>query len=599
MRKGKKFLAVALSLAVTAAYTLAPASAFAASSTVEKEESVYVITDSSGAQSEVIVSDHLKNGANIDKINDKSNLSDIENVKGDEKYEKGTGSSLTWDAKGSDIYYQGTTSREVPVTMNVKYTLDGKEVSGSDLKDKSGDVTIEIKYNNNTSVNGTKVPFLVMSGFMVQDGCLTDITIDNGKVIDDGDKQMVVGLAAPGLAEDLDLSGEDIGLSDSVTIKGKADEFAVDDIMTIVTSSLFEDLDSGKFGDMNFDDEIAALDKGSKALVKGSKTLYEGLETMNDSMPELTEDVDQLTAGAQQLDQGITSLNTQLGQLIASIPGLHQISQGVLDGLNGIKDGLDGTSDKPGAIPTLEQTSEDMIGADGTGGTAADAKAVYDYLTEIAPIINANKEKLAKKDPKYGELANQIDDIKSKAEDVYQHTRQDGGKVDAVADKLQGASDALGGYDVTKQPSEQTSIIGNMAVLYMGMDSMNDSVDDLKAGLGALTTGAKDLADGEEALVSGAQQLAQGMEELQGQTGTLTSGVSKLDNGSLKLSQGMTKLYNQGIKKIVDLYNNDLKGLTSGLESMMDAGKEYKTFTLLPSGMDGSTKFIYKTPVTE
>ena len=89
------------------------------------------------------------------------------------------------------------------------------------------------------------------------------------------------------------------------------------------------------------------------------------------------------------------------------------------------------------------------------------------------------------------------------------------------------------------------------------------------------------------------------MEALQEQSGTLVNGVDQLDAGSLKVSKGMSELYNKGIKKIVDLYNNDLKGLTSGLSDMKNASRDYKTFTQLPAGMDGSTKFIYKTPVTE
>ena len=79
----------------------------------------------------------------------------------------------------------------------------------------------------------------------------------------------------------------------------------------------------------------------------------------------------------------------------------------------------------------------------------------------------------------------------------------------------------------------------------------------------------------------------------------LANGVSQLDAGSLKLSQGMTKLYKEGIKKIVDMYNDDLKGTLDSVDGMLDAGKGYKTFTKLPSGMDGNVKFIYKTDMTE
>ena len=100
-------------------------------------------------------------------------------------------------------------------------------------------------------------------------------------------------------------------------------------------------------------------------------------------------------------------------------------------------------------------------------------------------------------------------------------------------------------------------------------------------------------------LAGGAKQLADGMTRLSDSTETMVNGVYQLDNGAYKLRQGMSKLYNEGIKKIVDMYNDDLKGTLDRVDGMLDAGKGYKTFTKLPSGMDGSVKFIYKTDMTK
>ena len=614
-----RLLAVATAAATMVCMTLAPASVFAAP-TLEKEETVYVITDSTGAQNEVIVSDHLKNGMQLDNIDDKSNLTDIENVKGDEEFTKGTGSELTWQAKGNDIYYQGKTNREVPVTLDVTYTLDGKEVSAKDLDGASGDLEISIKYQNNTAFGSVKVPFIVMSGFIAQDNCLTHITVDHGKVIDDGEKQVVVGMAAPGLADNLGLSADDIGMGDSVLIKGKAKDFSVDDIMTIATSSVFSDLDSDKLGDLDFDDEINALDKGTRQLVKGSKLLYEGINTMSDEMPALTEGIDNLkngadkvnvgTKGAQQgataLYGGLLDVSTKLpgviSQLDAGTAGLKKGADALLGGLKQIKAGLDGTDDNPGIIETLEGVSNDLMGEDGNGGSFEEAKELYAYLSKVKGLVEANKEKIEDKGGDYKALADEIDHMIGNAKSLMETSKKDGMTVSGVADKLGDVSDSLGAYD-PEQGSQQKSLIGGATVIDNGLQQMNDMIKEketeLNQGLSALTQGASDLKAGEDALASGAQALADGMEELQSKSGDLVDGVDQLDEGSLKLSNGVAKLYKDGIKKIVDLYNDDLKGLSSGLNSSMDASADYKSFTLLPEGMDGNTKFIYKTPITE
>lgn len=125
----------------------------------DKDESVYLISDANGNVNKTIVVDHLKNKDKKDTLEDASNLSDIENVKGKEKFTQ-SGDKLTWQAGGKDIYYQGTATEEPHVTQKVTYYLDGKEISPEDLAGKSGKVKIRFDYTNTTSytetVNGEK-----------------------------------------------------------------------------------------------------------------------------------------------------------------------------------------------------------------------------------------------------------------------------------------------------------------------------------------------------------------------------------------------------------------------------------------------------------
>ena len=77
-----------------------------------KEETVYVKTDANGEEKTVIVSDWLKNFSGEAKIKDATDLTDVENVKGNETYKRGKKDSITWNANGKDIYYQGTSDKK-------------------------------------------------------------------------------------------------------------------------------------------------------------------------------------------------------------------------------------------------------------------------------------------------------------------------------------------------------------------------------------------------------------------------------------------------------------------------------------------------------
>ena len=140
-----------------------------------KDESVYVIADAAGTVQKVIVSDWIKNAAEADTLEDVSTLDEIENLKGDETFEETDDNGLAWAAGGHDIYYQGTSTQELPVTMSVTYYLDGEEMSPEEIAGKSGEVTIRYDFENHmeqeVELNGEKVslhvPFAVVTGWLL------------------------------------------------------------------------------------------------------------------------------------------------------------------------------------------------------------------------------------------------------------------------------------------------------------------------------------------------------------------------------------------------------------------------------------------------
>ena len=168
----------------------------------KKEETVYVFTDAKGSQKKITVSNWLKNENGDDTLQDETTLDDVQNVEGDETF-KQDGDKLTWDAKGNDIYYQGTTSKQAPVGVQIAYYLDGREVEPSDLAGKSGKVTIKIKYTNSQKDGDVYVPFTAMTGLVFSNDNVRNVKVDNGSVISTGKSTVVVGLGFPGLQDSL------------------------------------------------------------------------------------------------------------------------------------------------------------------------------------------------------------------------------------------------------------------------------------------------------------------------------------------------------------------------------------------------------------
>ncbi|MGN1132908.1 MAG: hypothetical protein ACI4RN_00475, partial [Oscillospiraceae bacterium] len=175
-----------------------------------KDETVYIKSDCQGNTNQIIVSDWLKNAGAKSTLKDKSNLKDIENVKGDEKFTQ-SGEDIDWTTAGKDIYYKGTSDAELPVDVSVIYRLDGKEVQPKDILGKSGKVSITYKYKNNkkvtTTVDGKKkevyLPVACIGGTLLDSEKFTNVKVTNGKVISNGSKLIVMGVALPGLAESL------------------------------------------------------------------------------------------------------------------------------------------------------------------------------------------------------------------------------------------------------------------------------------------------------------------------------------------------------------------------------------------------------------
>lgn len=329
-----------------------------------KEESVYVKADSSGTVKTTTVTEWLKNTGN-GTLADISDLKDIKNIKGDEEFQT-SGSDITWTANGDDIYYQGTTDKELPVGVSITYKLDGKEISAEDLKGKDGKVEIHIKYTNKSKgtkdVNGTDeelfTPFTMITAMLLPADKYENVQIDNGKVISDAERQIVVGLGFPGLQDSLNLEDSDIEIPEEVTITADVKDASIEPSITVATTDFLQDVDLDDMDELSglsesmdeLDDATNQLVDGSKEAADGASQLAEGAGTLKDGTSQLAAGVSTLVSkiptlvsGVSALDTGAESLQTGVGTLQASVDHKAQSEKdqsGLVEGAETLNHGV-------------------------------------------------------------------------------------------------------------------------------------------------------------------------------------------------------------------------------------------------------------------
>ena len=532
---------------------------------LSKEETVYVMADATGAVNKVIVSDWLKNGNEDSQIKDETVLKDIKNVKGNESYNMEADGSCVWDAEGHDIYYQGTTDKKPPVDLKVSYTLDGQAISASEIAGKSGKVTIRFDYTNNEKksvrVNGRQeelfVPFAMLTGMIMDNEVFSNIEVTNGKIVNEGEKTIVTGLAFPGLADDLGLTNSsDIDIPGYFEVTADVKDFAMKNTITVGTTSVFDTFNTDKFDSGELRSDVDKLTDGMEDLIDGSSELYDGVQKLLDGTDELEAGVYKLASGSSQLYGGMSTLKDGSSKLAAGTKKLQ-------DGVSGIDlAGLQGTLGKLSGLGALGNGAQQII--QGYEGIGAGVDSDEDVTKALKSVVGDDDKKIALIKgifkSAYAEGVNQV------------HAAQ--GYDDVITN--------LGG-------------LGTMAAGLSGTTEKLSKLPELISGISDLNAGAQQLDAGIAKAQEGAGKLDDGVKEMEEKMPEFVDGVKKLSDGTMELSDGLKKFRDEGISKITEMVDGELGTAADRLGATVDAAKSYSSFSGLDKNMSGSTKFIYKT----
>lgn len=327
----------------------------------EKTETVYSVLNSDGSISDTIVSSWLHDEDGINNIKETLNLTDVKNIKSNEKPSK-DGNTYTWNAKGNDVYYEGTATKQLPVSVKIRYELDGQEMSAKDMEGKSGHLKLMISFTNNYSevknINGKSIvihPSYLAGGMLnMSTGKFSNVKCESGKIVNDGTNEMLAFANIPGLNETLRSAGLDkvnnqLGISDDVTVEADVNDFDLGSIMVGMTNEIDLASELGEIGSVSeLTDGIDQLIEADDQLIDGSKQLYDGTTQLKEQAAPLTgssDQVRQLSAGAIQLNDGVKALQTGLTAYTNGVDTLAAGSQqlyGIPQGVSQIQTGVSG-----------------------------------------------------------------------------------------------------------------------------------------------------------------------------------------------------------------------------------------------------------------
>ena len=369
------------------------------------------------------------------------------------------------------------------------------------------------------AINGRQekvyVPFAMLTGLMLDNDVFTNVSVTNGKIMNDGDRTIVAGLAFPGLQESLGLDRDTLDLPDYVEITANVERFELETTVTLAVNELFNDAastmedndDLDGLGEL--DDKLDELTDAMDQLIDGSSRLYDGLCALLTSSEELVKGIDQLAAGAAQLKQGAEGLSAGAAQLQAGAAALHQ----GLDQLAEQNDALNG-----GAVQVFQSLLASANSQLAAAGVQAPELTMENYSQVLDGVIAAAGESPA---------AQQVAALKA-------------------------SLDSYNGF-------------------YQGLQNYTAGVAQAKDGAEELNVGVDALKNGADSLSVGAGQLYDGILTMKGSAPALIDGVTQLRDGAMELSDGLKEFNEKGVQKLVDAFDGDLSSLADRLEAVRES----------------------------
>lgn len=515
-------------------------------SALSKTETVYSKLNYNGVVTDTIVNELLVNDKELDTINDYSTLTDIINISDDNKFTNNN-NKLTFNAMGKNVMYQGKSVKKLPITTIVTYKLNGKSIELNDLLGKSGNVTINIKYINNEKHGNLYTPFVITTTTMIESNNNSNVTINNGKTIEFGSKNLVVGISAPGLYESLNL--EELKGLDTITINYDTKSFELSNIYSVVTTKLLESSDLSKFNKLD--------------------TLYESTSKLQDNM-------NLICKGSNTLSQGSTTLLTELKSSINTIS--KDKSDALSDEqINGITKTTLDTFDKTYTNKYKEAIANSAWEEVKKSMQNSSDKTVEGYVKEAVTNAVTNYIETNYKEDYEKCIAGQLEYSKTGVANENLLSCK-------VIEEVKNSKEVK---LITEAALSASSSVANKTSMYVAENvsksvSVNTSVETAKKTATMVSESvSKNVSNAVKDTI---------LKSTISSLNELYTGISKLDSGIKELDTSLNAYNEQGINEISNIVNNNIKTLSNNVKELTKLANNYKSYG--GSKTNGSTKFI-------
>lgn len=581
----KKNIEKILALSLVSSMTFANLSFAEQQDLIKKSETVYVTVEGNEIKDKS-VSVWLNSDKNI-KANDKSNLTNVKDLKTDKELKSENG-YLKLDENKKDIYYKGDTDKKLPVDVSVKYFLDGKEMKASELEGKSGHLKIVITSKNNRyeakTIDGQSrnvySPYVVVAAMTFDDEKVENITSDDIKVVKDGKNEIVTTVMTPGMKQNLSGIVEDKELDnfkDEVSVEMDIKDYKPVEIYSVITNEFFQEKKN-----------IDSLDK----LQNGVKELQDNSQKLVDASVKLSEGQDKLNSGISQMQTGVTKLHSGSQKLASST----QQMQGKFSGIQGkvgpiqgyvaqMNDGslklYNGISDYTAAVGKIkentakikegsEKLAKGATDLDNGVGKLKDATSQLRAGTENMKEMTAQKDQLLEKSSQlsnglnglagsYGQLADTVEQISGKSQQLKDSSAQFNEKLQQVAQLAGGAETSASAEKIARGLESSAEGLNNAIQQLQAKNEegqLNDTIAYLKAQKNVMYVQAESIRNA-GSQNAGQQKLQAALNELAQSSSALSQGNADLSNALMRTSAAM----NQSKAKLVDSSNQLSQGL--------------------------------------
>ena len=582
----------------------------------KKHERVYVVAGADGTVNSITDSIRLENTDGLEELVDRTMLTDIQNVGGNETFTL-EGETLIWKADGKNVTYQGTSDKTPAVLPSVILTLDGEEISAADLKEKNGEAVLTVTYRTEG-----KAPALALSVLPLPEEGISDLKTENAAVLTEADRSVLVGWAVPNIDDSLQLPA-------SFSASFHADHADLGWMLTFCSSDPLEaacrEIDSR----VNVDPDAAlqeitslltALRDGADLPETEGKTkeIADRINELNKGLKDLDAGAVKLADGAQQVSDGAIALNTGLGTLKknneALNGGAEKIFAAILNTANE-QIAVSGLADAGVTMPALtaENYAEVLDGViaqfdPDTLKAAASAKVAEEVRKQVA----ANEDKIREgvRETVKGKVLEAV--LKAAGFDMTAEqyaaalkgglvTKEQAAQVETAVDARMNSEEILTRTETAFQ-DQMDKLVTENTEAYLAKDetvaaklaqaaAARGQLQDLKEQLdqvNTFVTGLKDYTDGVAQASDGAANLSAGAM-------LVSAGASALQEaGTQTLKDSILSAEKSAAEKILPFAEKDLTDALNAWKAvknhLSDTGYDLK-----PEDVDEETVYIIRT----